>query len=272
MTCSPGSELHEQEVKRGDRFSFGNNWAHFLRVMNEERVQQAVDSLRTMLGVEDLSGKSFLDVGSGSGLFSLAARRLGARVVSFDYDPQSVDCTRELKLRYFKDDPAWDVQRGSVLDSSYLNGLGKFDIVYSWGVLHHTGSMWLALSNVDINVAAEGKLYIALYNHQPFASRYWTFVKRAYNKHRWTRPIFIGVHTVYPMLPSMALRLVQGRRLRRGMNPWFDLIDWLGGYPFEVCKPEQVFDFYKKRGYHLQGLKTVGGRLGCNEFLFQRAG
>ncbi len=51
--------------------------------------------------METLAGNSFLDVGSGSGLFSLAAMRLGAdRVHSFDYDPQSVGCTKELKRRF----------------------------------------------------------------------------------------------------------------------------------------------------------------------------
>lgn len=272
MKSLPSNLTHEQEIKEGTRFAFGDNWSRFLSLLDEQRVQQAVGSLKAMLNVDSLDGKSFLDIGSGSGLFSLAARRLGAKVVSFDYDPQSVACTRELKRRYFTDDGAWDIQQGSVLDVNYLRGLGKFDVVYSWGVLHHTGAMWDALANVGAVVAPNGKLFVALYNYQPFASRYWTFVKKTYNKYVLTRPVFILVHSLYPMLPSVLLRLIQRRRLRRGMSAWYDLIDWLGGYPFEVSRPEQVFDFYKSRGYQLQALKTVGGRLGCNEFVFQRLG
>lgn len=272
MKSLPDNMTHEREIKNGTRFAFGANWSRFLSLLNEQRVQEAVDSLRKMLHTDSLEGKSFLDIGSGSGLFSLAARRLGARVVSFDYDPQSAACTRELKRRYFTDDNDWDVQQGSALDVDYLRGLGKFDVVYSWGVLHHTGAMWDALANVDAAVAPNGKLFIALYNYQPFASRYWTFVKKAYNRFSFTRPIFIFLHFFYPMLPSVLLRLLQGRKLRRGMSAWYDLIDWLGGYPFEVSRPEQIFDFYKTRGYQLQVLKTVGGRLGCNEFVFQRLG
>src|ERR1044072_5239228 len=101
-----------------------------------------------MLEVDNLLGKKFLDVGSGSGLFSLAARRLGAQVHSFDYDPQSVACTGELRRRYFPDDLHWVVQQGSVLDQGYLASLGSFDVVYAWGVLHHTGAMWRALDNI----------------------------------------------------------------------------------------------------------------------------
>lgn len=266
------ADEQKKEVDSGERFAFGDNWTHFLKVLDEQRIKEAVESLKNMLEVEDLDGKSFLDIGSGSGLFSLAAKRLGAKVFSFDYDPQSVACTAELKKRYFDNDKGWTVESGSVLDAEYLNRLGKFDIVYSWGVLHHTGNMWVALKNVQASVANNGKLFIALYNHQPFASKYWAFVKKTYNKYPISRPLFIFIHSLYPTIPSILLRAVQKRKYPRGMNVWYDLYDWLGGYPFEVSTPQQIFEFYKSCGYQLAKLKTVGGRLGCNEYVFQRNG
>lgn len=144
--------VHANEVAQGQRFEFGKNWGHFLNVLNEERIRVAEDSLKEKLKVEDLSGKSFLDLGSGSGLFSLVARRLGARVHSCDFDPQSAACTRELRRRYFPDDPDWKVEEGNVLDREYIESLGRFDVVYSWGVLHHTGDMWRALGNTWLAV------------------------------------------------------------------------------------------------------------------------
>src|SRR4051794_3248472 len=124
---------HAQEVAHGERFEFGRNWNRFLQTLNDERIALAEKSLQDSLGVRDLKGLSFLDVGSGSGLFSLAARRLGARVHSLDYDPHSVACTTELRRRYFPDDPNWRVEHGSALDPEYLRSLGTFTIVYSWG-------------------------------------------------------------------------------------------------------------------------------------------
>jgi len=270
MAVSVAEQAHQQEVAAGERFAFGENWKRFLTLLNEERIEQAKVSLREMLEVEHLNGKTFLDIGSGSGLFSLAARMLGAKVVSFDYDPQSVACTRELKRRYFEQDGDWLVQSGSVLDPDYLASLGTFDIVYSWGVLHHTGNMWAALDNVALNVAPHGKLFIALYNDQPIASKYWTFVKKTYNKYVFTRPLWVAIHAIYPTLPSMLLRAIRKRGNVRGMNVWYDLYDWLGGYPFEVSAPEQIFEHFKRKGYALTRLKTAKGRLGCNEFVFQR--
>ena len=138
----------KQKSLGGERFEFGANWIQFLNVLNDERINLAEQSLLNMLGVSNLKGKRFLDISSGSGLFSLAARRLGATVHSFDYDPQSVACTVELKRRYYLNDPDWTVEQGSALDKDYLQTLRQWDIVYSWGVLHHTGAMWKALENV----------------------------------------------------------------------------------------------------------------------------
>jgi 2-polyprenyl-6-hydroxyphenyl methylase/3-demethylubiquinone-9 3-methyltransferase len=273
---------HSMEVDRGERFEFGANWASFLKTIDDARIGRAIDSLTKMLEVRDLAGRSFLDVGSGSGLFSLAARRLGARVHSFDFDPKSVACTAELRRRYAGDDAAWTVEQGSVLDADYLAGLGQFDVVYSWGVLHHTGSMWHAMENVLPLVAPGGRLFIALYNQQGSISRRWWHVKHLYTSSpTWLKPE-VAVLVYLPLeLRSFLVYLRSGKphhyfanilhyRRNRGMSWWHDKIDWIGGFPFEVAKPEEVFDFYRRRGCELQRLKTCGGGLGCNEYVFQR--
>jgi 2-polyprenyl-6-hydroxyphenyl methylase/3-demethylubiquinone-9 3-methyltransferase len=268
---------HPTEVSQGERFEFGANWTRFLSVLDEERIAQAKSSLEKMLGVSDLSGRTFIDIGSGSGLFSLSARMLGASVYSFDYDPKSVACTQELRRRYFPDDPTWIVEEGSVLDKSYLDELGQFDVVYSWGVLHHTGQMWPALGNVAPLVKDNGKLFIAIYNDQGRSSKGWALVKRIYCSGWIGRVMMKMVFYPYFALGRLLADILKRRnpftsyaeyKKSRGMSVVHDWVDWLGGYPFEVAKPEQIFDFFQQRGFALQRLKTCGGGLGCNEFIF----
>jgi 2-polyprenyl-3-methyl-5-hydroxy-6-metoxy-1,4-benzoquinol methylase len=271
---------HADEVARGERFEFGKNWSRFLAHLDDERIAEAVRSLKSMLGVEDLNGQRFLDAGSGSGLFSLAARTLGADVHSFDYDPDSVACTRELKRRYFPHDPAWQVDEASVLDPAYLATLGQFDVVYSWGVLHHTGQMWQALGNVAPLVGENGLLFIAIYNRQVYLSRFYTQLKHAFVRSPAAGKVAIGgAYIAVQVLKgaikdALLLRNPAGRyrakKQSRGMTTFYDWIDWVGGYPFEVAAPEEIFRFFKPQGFELRELSTCGPGHGCNEYVFVR--
>ena len=265
----PGREL---------RFSFGSNWRRFLGHLNEERIGEAEKSLRSMLQVENLKGKSFLDIGCGSGLFSLAAMRLGAsRVHSFDYDSESVACAQELRRRYFPAARNWSVEQGSVLDVNYLHDLGKFDVVYSWGVLHHTGSMWRALENVAPLVAAGGRVFLAIYNDQGGRSQIWRSVKERYCRSIfWRVPILavfcgyivaVGVLKDVLLLRKNLLARYRQYKSNRGMSYFTDVVDWLGGYPYEYARREAIVDFYRDRGYELLKLKP-DLRFGNNEFVF----
>jgi 2-polyprenyl-3-methyl-5-hydroxy-6-metoxy-1,4-benzoquinol methylase len=262
------------------RFAFGKNWTNFLSTLNEERIEEAIKSFTQKTGLSDMTGLTFLDIGSGSGLFSLAAYKLGAKVTSFDYDTDSVACTKYLKEKYCTDHDRWTVYQGSVLDQDFLKQFGTVDVLYSWGVLHHTGHMYEAFHNVSSMVKKDGALFIAIYNDQGGATRRWTWIKKQYTN---SGSIMRSLLTIYTLFRQWTITFIKdflksGNPLKtwcaykenRGMSAWHDVVDWVGGYPFEVAKPEEVFHFFKEKGFQLDYLKTCAGGLGCNEFIFKK--
>lgn len=271
-------EDHFQEIKKGERFSFGKNWLHFLSTVDDSRVNEAKHSLLQMLDTSDFSGKRFLDMGCGSGLFSLAAKQLGATVHSFDFDPESVACTRILKSQFFPNDDGWTIEEASVLDKTYISNLGDHDIVYSWGVLHHTGNLMQALKHAAIPLKRDGLLYIAIYNDQDIISKLWLSVKKTYCSNAMGQYLIKMFFIPYFAIQGIAMSTVKYKhplkyykmyRKRRGMSIYHDWIDWLGGYPFEVAKPEKIFHYYRNKGFELTNLTTTN-RLGCNQFVFKK--
>lgn len=266
------NDTFETEVAAGERFRFGRNWASFLQQLDDGRIAEAERSLREFLGVERLDGKRWLDVGSGSGLFSLAARRLGATVHSFDFDPDSVACTKRLRDRFFPNDAGWTVERGSALDADYLARLGTFDVTYSWGVLHHTGSMWKAIDLVSGTAAPGGRLWLMLYLDEGWKSKVWLQVKKTYCSGVPGRRLVLGVFFPYYALRGFVedvarLRDPRARyrdyKRQRGMSMTHDWVDWLGGYPYEVARPDQVIAFCRERGFTIERQRDA-------EYLFRR--
>jgi 2-polyprenyl-6-hydroxyphenyl methylase/3-demethylubiquinone-9 3-methyltransferase len=264
-----------------DRFPFGENWKNYLNILSDEHIAEAEKALGTFLGVTDLRGKRFLDIGSGSGLHSLAARRMGAEVAAFDYDPQSVACTLEVKRRYFPQDPAWTVEQGSILERDFVQGLGEFDVSYAWGVLHHTGVLWQALHNAQLPVRQGGLLFVAIYNDQGIISSIWKIVKRWYCSGWLGRMLMSALFYPIFFLSGLLIDLVRlrnpARRYRehkkyRGMSLLHDWRDWLGGYPFEPAEPARIISFYKNLGFELVSFLPTGHGFGNNQFLFRRVG
>lgn len=278
------STTFSTEVARGERFLFGENWRRFLDLVNETRIVRAESSLREMLGCHDLIGKTLLDVGSGSGLFSLAARRMGASVASFDFDPSSVWCTSQLRDRFFPSDNQWTVAEGSVLDPAFMKTLPEADIVYSWGVLHHTGRMYDAIRSASEKVKPGGLFYIALYRKTVFCDL-WKIEKRLYSGASETvrdsiRRIWIGKTRLACMLKGKdfdSLVANYGGSDGRGMDYYRDVDDWLGGYPYESITPRECRDFFSELGFSLvkENIDVEGVSYalssGCDEWVFRRS-
>ena len=271
------ARLHRSELRAGQRFAFGRNWARYSRLIDDARIAEAERSLIEMLGRPRLDGTRFLDAGCGSGIFSLAAHRLGAQVTAFDLDPDSVETTHRL-LSEHAPDAGWQVLHGSVTDRDFLAGLGQFDIVYSWGVLHHTGAMWDACEAILSPLSPGGLLFIALYNDAGDKSLMWHRLKRIYVRlPRGLRTLYAWTLIAVGEAKAFAGDVASGdaaawlRRWRdyattRGMSRYRDWIDWIGGYPYEFSSVDETLRFFAERGLTPCRVEPNLGT-GCNQFV-----
>lgn len=261
-------------------FPFGENWRSFLSTVSPESIAEAERCLRLLVPADALKGRRFLDVGSGSGLAMLAALRLGAaRADGIDLDRNSVEASRSLLA---KEAPHadWSTRQKSVFDLTPEQD-GSYDIVYSWGVLHHTGDMWAAIEKAAAMVAPGGRFIIALYRKTPLCPA-WRVEKRFYT----AAPAVVqaAMRAAYDGAYRLALRM-SGRdpaqyfanyRSARGMDWRHDVHDWLGGYPYESTEPREVVPFLERLGFTMEKMferpPAAKGVLGthCDEYVAVR--
>jgi 2-polyprenyl-6-hydroxyphenyl methylase/3-demethylubiquinone-9 3-methyltransferase len=279
-TSTEPTEFRNLEAGRGSgetiNFSFGRNWQKYLHRLDDERLGQARASLRASLHRDGLDGLTFIDAGCGSGVFSLSALQLrAAQVTSVDIDPNSISCARYLRAR-LADPGHWDVRRGSLLSTEFVATLPPADIVYSWGVLHHTGAMWSAIANAMRLVKPSGLLCLALYR-EPGKPKLQLALKRSYNLlPRLLRPVLGALYYVALVTRgSIAARVAPWSyiasygRHSRGMSLWRDVEDWLGGLPCEFATPHAVEEFAAARGFVMEAT-LIRPRGANNEYLLRR--
>lgn len=264
-----------------ERFEFGKNWESFSHLLDDERIYNAEARLTSFLGLPDLSGRRFLDVGCGSGVHALAALRLRAKeVVALDLDPNSVATTRTV-LSKFWTGHNWAVKRMSVFDLPGA-GIGEFDVVYSWGVLHHTGDMQRAITTAAQRTAPGGLFAVALYGKTRYCG-IWKRIKRWYinaspQEQARAEKLYVRLFGFYMLLRGKRLstHIANYNKRKRGMDFYHDVRDWIGGYPYESITPRELSDLLTPLGFELvkQNVRRRSGLFGSgnDEYLFRRHG
>lgn len=270
----------------GTHFAFGKNWASYAALIGEREITEAERSLLKLLPKEALAGKRFLDIGCGSGLHSLVALRLGAgEVLAADIDPDSVATTRAVLDRHAPQ-ACYSVRESSVFDLDPVR-TGHFDVVYSWGVLHHTGDMHRALRQAAALVAPGGVFVFALYR-KTWMCGFWKLEKRFYSRARpglqkFARGVYVALYRVRLLMKGQQFKKhVRNYKNTRGMDFYHDVHDWLGGYPYESISPAEVERAMTKAGLVRVKVLVQHGRVfgrhtgvfgsGCDEYVYRCAG
>jgi SAM-dependent methyltransferase len=244
-----------------DKFAFGENWHKYSREIKPDDFVAAKESLFKL--VPYIENKSFIDIGCGSGLFSIAASALGAReVVGIDVDPESVATAKELLGKILQWDPAIKQESIFFSEDSILNDKLQAS-------RYHTGDMYQAFANIATLVSEKGHLVIAIYNKH-FTSPIWKTIKFTYVK----SPIFIQKLLVFVIAAfKLFVTILTGRnpfKKMRGMHFYSDIVDWVGGYPYEYASIEEVCRYFEANGFKTEKVNKTLGFTGCNEFVFNR--
>jgi SAM-dependent methyltransferase len=257
-------------------FSFGKNWEQFIRTnFSEERIEIARQHLLNFLDMRDLAGKYFLDIGCGSGIHSLAAFKSSAqRIASFDVDPYSVATTQKIHEMYGSP-PSWQIAHGSILEDTFLRTVEPADIVYSWGVLHHTGNVWQAIRNAATFLKPGSIFYIAIYDKTP-DTPYWIDIKKKYNRSTGLGKKLMEFSYVWRAFFKTAslsrikqsIAYINNYKKSRGMEFWTDVKDWLGGWPYEPATQEEICSFCEET-LGLERIKVKTGEANI-EYLFKK--
>ena len=279
-TPSPEQSLDADLTQRETHFEFGENWLAYLEQVSDRNIREAITGLQRLFPDGELRGRRFLDIGCGSGLSLLAALELGAsEVVGLDIDENSVEASSRC-LRRFAPHAPWRVSQASVLDLDPARH-GRYDAVHSWGVLHHTGNLWLALEKAASLVSEQGLLAIALYRKSPMCG-FWEKEKRFYS----SAPSWIQAPVRWlfqaAVLANKArtgenpLSFIRDYPRKRGMSWKYDAHDWLGGYPYESATRDETHARLASLGFEMvrERVPDVVGRgllgTGCNEFVAKR--
>jgi SAM-dependent methyltransferase len=263
----------------GTHFAFGKNWASYARRVEDAEIESAEAGLVRLLGPDGVRGRSFLDIGCGSGLHALAALRLGAsRVEAVDIDADSTKTASSLLSARAPADAIWSARTRSAFELDPVKD-GTFDVVYAWGVLHHTGAMKEAVAAAARMVAPAGVFCVALYGKTPFCGL-WKVEKRLYagsspSLQRAARRAYtLGMRARFLATGRDFGSYVAQYRTARGMDFEHDVHDWLGGYPYESVAPHAMrahltdLGFARVREFVTRRIGLFG--TGCDEYVYQR--
>lgn len=253
------------------RFDFGKNWQSYSHnALTPERIEQARQDFRQLVDGIDLQNKHFIDIGFGQGLSLIVASEMGASTLGIDIDELNI-LALKTTLKLMGSTKLPKVQVESILNPSFVGeNKGRFDIVHSWGGLHHTGNMRQALVNSCSLVADNGYFICSIYN-QHWSSFLWKGVKWSYN---YMPPMLqpLMVWLFYPII-YLAKWIVTGKnpkRKQRGMDFYHDVVDWVGGYPYEYASEHQIQKMVSEQGFKMLAVFPARVPTGANEYIFRK--
>ena len=217
---------------------------------------QGVIQHLTELFPEGVKGKKVLDAGSGSGMVSIAFAVMGASVTGVDITSKCIENGR-------KRAKAFGVEcRFVQSDLTMLDLHEDFDIIYSWGVLHHTADAKASFFRLVEHLRPGGEIIIAVYLRTAFSS-FWNFSRVFYQSspgfaktafRRSASVLLNGYDAVRKALMKKERYMLRGTSNEELVNDWF-------GVPHRTFHTyTEVYEWFREKGLDYRLVNPATGR------------
>lgn len=206
---------------------------------------------------EGVKGKRVLDGGSGSGMVSVAFALMGADVTGVDITPKCVE-------NGYKRAEHYGVKCKFINESLVTLDLSNehFDIIYSWGVLHHTEDARQSFFSLARHLREGGEIIVAVYLKTKI-SWFWNFARIFYqNAPTVFKTIFLNIGSVFLNIVDLFRKIIfnKERYMMRGTNNKEILNDWFGVPHRTFHSYNEVFKWFDENGLDCKLINPATGR------------
>ncbi|MFQ6107920.1 MAG: class I SAM-dependent methyltransferase [Candidatus Aminicenantales bacterium] len=214
---------------------------------------------------EEVLNKSVLDAGCGTGVFSIIFARMGAlSVVGIDISKRSLERAQRQADQLGLQNATF--QKVNMLRLPFTDAC--FDIVWSWGSVHHTADPFGCLAELIRVLKPGGSLLVAVYRRTGL-----TFLHETLRKGliRLPSKYWIPFSRFLSLVAAPGISLFKKRdKSRKGEKLEQLLFDWFFVPIRHSYLPEEIKSFLVKRGLVIKKYLPFSGRFNStSNFIFK---
>ncbi len=215
---------------------------------------------------EEVKGKTVLDAGCGTGVFSIIFARNGAaKVTGIDISPGSLGTARGLKEKFGLANA--EFQQQDMLHLSFRDA--SFDIVWAWGTVHHTTDPLGAITELIRVLKPGGSLFLAIYKQTSVTWIHEIIRKTMIRTPRWSWNVLAKAGAF--MLTPVVFLFKRRQKSRKGEKLSELILDWYFVPIRHYYTPEEIRVFLERKKFRIEKYLAHSGRFNSSSNFIYKA-